>query len=127
MSSVVTADAPTGTSLREGAFGNATALSCRECGHRLELGPQNVPVVLENLSVGGMCLSGVPITWTVDQVLRGTLAAGAVRLPIVGRVAWSRGRTIGVSFDERPPTHEMLVFRVLRQLAEEGVEARQQR
>ncbi|WGL53125.1 threonine synthase [Nocardioides sp. BP30] len=28
-----------GTTLREGAFGNATALSCRECGHRIDLGP----------------------------------------------------------------------------------------
>jgi threonine synthase len=26
-------------SLREGAFGNAVALSCRECGHRIDLGP----------------------------------------------------------------------------------------
>jgi threonine synthase len=25
--------------LREGAFGNATALSCRECGHQVDLGP----------------------------------------------------------------------------------------
>jgi threonine synthase len=30
--------APTKT-LREGAFGNAVALSCRECGHRIDLGP----------------------------------------------------------------------------------------
>ncbi|MEP9382609.1 threonine synthase [Nocardioides sp. KR10-350] len=27
------------TAIREGAFGNATALSCRECGHRIDLGP----------------------------------------------------------------------------------------
>jgi threonine synthase len=27
------------TGLREGAFGNATALSCRECGHQVDLGP----------------------------------------------------------------------------------------
>jgi threonine synthase len=27
------------TTLREGAFGNATALACRECGHKIELGP----------------------------------------------------------------------------------------
>ncbi len=27
------------TALREGAFGNAVALSCRECGHREVLGP----------------------------------------------------------------------------------------
>ena len=26
-------------SLREGAFGHAKALSCRECGHQVELGP----------------------------------------------------------------------------------------
>src|SRR3546814_18012998 len=25
--------------LRDGAFGHATALSCRECGHQIELGP----------------------------------------------------------------------------------------
>ncbi|MEX0426563.1 threonine synthase [Nocardioides sp. DS6] len=29
----------TTTGLREGAFGNAVALSCRECGHRIDLGP----------------------------------------------------------------------------------------
>src|SRR6476469_10806295 len=28
-----------GTGLRPGAFGNATALSCRECGHLVALGP----------------------------------------------------------------------------------------
>ena len=28
-----------GPQLRPGAFGNAVALSCRECGHRIELGP----------------------------------------------------------------------------------------
>ena len=27
------------TALREGAFGHATALACRECGHQVELGP----------------------------------------------------------------------------------------
>src|SRR3954454_17457401 len=27
------------TALREGAFGNATHLACRECGHQVDLGP----------------------------------------------------------------------------------------
>lgn len=41
--SAVTSE-PNGTTtekkgLREGAFGNASALSCRECGHQIELGP----------------------------------------------------------------------------------------
>jgi threonine synthase len=33
------ARAPSKKQLREGAFGHATALSCRECGHRIDLGP----------------------------------------------------------------------------------------
>jgi len=36
---VSTAVAETRPAVREGAFGNATALSCRECGHQIELGP----------------------------------------------------------------------------------------
>ena len=28
-----------GPALRDGAFGNATGLACRECGHLVELGP----------------------------------------------------------------------------------------
>ena len=28
-----------GPGLRAGAFGNATGLACRECGHQIELGP----------------------------------------------------------------------------------------
>src|SRR3989337_3726418 len=31
--------AGTTKTVREGAFGHATALSCRECGHQVELGP----------------------------------------------------------------------------------------
>ncbi len=36
--SAATLEAP-GPTLREGAFGHATALSCRECGHQVALGP----------------------------------------------------------------------------------------
>ena len=43
MSAVVAEQASTGTNqgngLREGAFGNARALACRECGHQVDLGP----------------------------------------------------------------------------------------
>ena len=38
--SIATDDGPTTDSaLREGAFGNATGLACRECGHQIALGP----------------------------------------------------------------------------------------
>src|ERR687898_3484450 len=40
MSSVIAEQAaPTTPRVRPGAFGNATALACRECGHHVELGP----------------------------------------------------------------------------------------
>ena len=37
--SAVVVEHTSAKTLREGAFGNAKALSCRECGHRVELGP----------------------------------------------------------------------------------------
>jgi len=37
--STLTTATPTGTPLREGAFGNATGLTCRECGATQPLGP----------------------------------------------------------------------------------------
>jgi threonine synthase len=37
--STLVADHPTPTAFREGAFGNARSLSCRECGHEVALGP----------------------------------------------------------------------------------------
>lgn len=39
MSALSTETKTVETGLREGAFGNAVALACRECGHQLELGP----------------------------------------------------------------------------------------
>lgn len=39
MSAVAPAVEHTDRTLREGAFGNATSLACRECGHRVDLGP----------------------------------------------------------------------------------------
>src|SRR5262245_66447373 len=34
-----TVEPETQRTTREGSFGNATALACRECGHQVELGP----------------------------------------------------------------------------------------
>ena len=39
MSTAVAEKTSTKHALREGAFGHATALSCRECGHQVDLGP----------------------------------------------------------------------------------------
>ena len=84
---------------------------------RLELPREAAEPVLENLSVGGMCLTGTPADWQPDTVLRGTLVVGRVRLPVVLRVAWRRGDAVGVAFETRTADHERMVYRILRELA----------
>jgi CRP-like cAMP-binding protein len=73
--------------------------------------------VLENLSVGGMCLAGVPDDWQPDFSMSGTLIVGKVRLEAPLRVAWRRGEAVGVAFDARAVDHDSVVYRILRELA----------
>jgi threonine synthase len=57
----------TGTVLREGAFGNATALSCRECGHQVPLGPNYACPE---------CFGPLEIAYDFPEVTREQIAAG---------------------------------------------------
>src|SRR3978361_938346 len=57
----------TGTVLREGAFGYATALSCRECGHRVALGPQDA---------GPACFGPQGVAYDFPAVPREQIEAG---------------------------------------------------
>lgn len=84
---------------------------------RLETAAGDTPLRLENLSVGGMCLDGVPAGWLPDSLLRGTVVVGRVRLPATLRVAWRRGSAAGVAFEGRGADHERMVYRILRELA----------
>src|SRR3954453_22557598 len=53
--------------LREGAFGHARALSCRECGHQVELGP---------FYACPECFGPLEIAYDFPQVTREEIAAG---------------------------------------------------
>jgi threonine synthase len=57
----------TGTVLREGAFGNARALSCRECGHQVPLGPNYACPE---------CFGPLEIAYDFPEVTREQIAAG---------------------------------------------------
>jgi threonine synthase len=59
--------AESGTVLREGAFGNATALSCRECGHRVPLGPHYACPE---------CFGPLEVAYDFPAVTREQIAAG---------------------------------------------------
>ena len=53
--------------IREGAFGNARALSCRECGHEVELGPHYACPE---------CFGPLEIAYDFPQVTREEIEAG---------------------------------------------------
>jgi CRP/FNR family cyclic AMP-dependent transcriptional regulator len=74
---------------------------------------------LENLSVGGLSLSGTPKEWGRDVVVEFDLVAGDDEpLPVNGRVAWREGDVVGIAFVSQAPGHERHVYRLLRRLAE---------
>lgn len=81
-------------------------------------GRDPVPVVLENLSLGGACVSGLPVDWEVDE---STLMSFAVEphttlLNFYGRIDWRKNDRLGIAFTETLPDHEMRVAGTLFRL-----------
>lgn len=73
-------------------------------------------VVLENLSLGGVGLSGVPITWQTGQAVHFRLGlAGELEiLDVRGTVTWREGDTIGIAFSPDAAGDALLIQRALR-------------
>lgn len=70
---------------------------------------------LENLSVGGCCLRGVPMDWHLYEStpISIRLENGAELLAVSGRIAWRRGPSVGIAFTTVPPEHDDRVERAL--------------
>ncbi|MET0928182.1 MAG: threonine synthase, partial [Aeromicrobium sp.] len=64
-------DSATGTTLREGAFGHATHLACRECGATQELGPFYVCVE---------CFGPLEIAYDFPAITREQIEAGPANI-----------------------------------------------
>jgi CRP-like cAMP-binding protein len=79
-----------------------------------------LPVEIENLSVGGVSLSGAPRDWEPGHLVHFSLLADEEPLPANGRVAWREGETVGVAFVDPHPSHERHVYRLLRKLGDGG-------
>lgn len=79
---------------------------------------QRVEARLENLSVGGMCLSGAPATWQTHQAVRFGVGEPGHRplLEVNGRVAWREARSIGVAFRVDSADHDRQIQMALREL-----------
>ena len=73
-------------------------------------------VKLENLSLGGVGLSGIPDDWQVGGHVRfrlGLLAEPAI-LQVDGGITWREGDTVGVAFGPEAAGNALVVQRALR-------------
>lgn len=88
-------------------------------GQEIEMEPQEgkpLPVWIENLSLGGLCLRGGPSVWERHWTVRFTLRLEDLILPVTGRIAWRQGDTVGIAFLRGDDQHDERVQKLLRKL-----------
>ncbi len=73
---------------------------------------------LEDISQGGLSMTGAPASWLPEEPVNFTLVAGEERLCVIGRVAWRRGETLGIGYTGDIPGHGHQVSRFTRALLE---------
>ena len=73
-------------------------------------------VNLENLSLGGVGLSGVPATWQAGHLVKFRLGLPdeAAILDVSGSITWREGDTVGIAFGPEAAGNAALIQRVLR-------------
>jgi hypothetical protein len=71
---------------------------------------------LENLSLGGVGLSGVPAGWQTGQLVhfRLGLPGEPAILDVSGAVTWREGGTVGIAFGSEAAGNALLIQRALR-------------
>ncbi len=74
-------------------------------------GDEPIPVALENLSLGGACVSGLPADWDIGEwtLMSFAVASRTTLLSVYGRVVWRRIGRLGIAFTETLPDHEIRV------------------
>ena len=77
-------------------------------------------VVLENLSVGGLCLADAPEGWTEGESVYFWLSLREGELELSGRVAWREDDRLGMVFEKRTPDHDMIIQMAIRLLLAMG-------
>ena len=77
---------------------------------------EQIAATIENLSLGGICMSGVPDDWQRHWTLRFDLHFGEGHLPVIGRITWRRDDTVGLAFSRTDPEHDDRVQAMLRNL-----------
>ncbi len=77
---------------------------------QLEVGEGSArTAVLENLSLGGLCLTGVPEDWQTGRAVSFGLGLRAGLLQLNCRVAWRNGQTAGLVFEKHLHNHDAII------------------
>lgn len=80
---------------------------------------KRLTATLENLSVGGLCLDGIPETWREGMRMAFQMHVAGQAVPVDARVSWRQGTLAGLAFMDVDDAHERRVRRLLRLLREE--------
>ena len=75
-------------------------------------------MMLENLSLGGACIGQAPQWWTEGRVVGFGLVLREGLLWLDGVVRWRRNEVVGIRFEPRAPSHDMLLQMAIRLLLE---------
>ena len=78
-------------------------------------------MVLENLSLGGACLTGAPESWAVGETVSFGLTLREGSLALSGSVRWRLGDSVGLCFEKLSPNHDMLVQMAIRLMLEQAL------
>lgn len=84
---------------------------------RRENGEQH-SVLLENLSLGGVCIRQAPEVWGVGDDVAFFLSIRENEVRLSGRVAWRQGDSLGLAFIKKAPNHDMIIQMATRLLLE---------
>lgn len=90
-------------------------------GARVELrteGKEPIAVVLENLSLGGASLSGLPIGWEIEESRLISIGVDprTALLSVYARVAWRKQDRLGIAFTRTLADHPLRVAGALHRL-----------
>lgn len=78
------------------------------------------PAVIENLSLGGLCLRSAPVSWQKGREVHFSLVYDHDSLPINARVTWRQDDLAGLAFEGTNLDHDLRVQRLLRRLLDSG-------
>lgn len=75
-------------------------------------------VLLENLSLGGVCIRQGPEIWSVGDDVVFFLGIRENEVRLSGRVAWRQGDSLGLAFIKKSKNHDMIIQMATRLLLE---------